>query len=27
MTWVAKTGCVEYHIAILERLVNFFPPE
>src|SRR5436305_11575572 len=27
MTWVAKVGCAEHHIAILERLVNSFPPE
>src|SRR5436309_9414673 len=27
MTWVAKVGCAEDHIAILERLINSFPPE
>ena len=25
MTWLAKTGCAEHHIAILERLINSFP--
>ena len=27
MTWVAKTGCVEHYVVILERFVNSFPPE
>jgi hypothetical protein len=27
MTWVAKAGCAEHHVAVLERLVNSFPPE
>lgn len=27
MTWLAKAGCAEHHVAVLERLVNSFPPE
>ena len=27
MTQVAKTGCVEHYIVILERFVNSFPPK
>ena len=27
MTWLAKVGCVKHHVAVLERLVNSFPPE
>ena len=27
MTRLAKAGCAEHHVAVLERLVNSFPPE
>ena len=27
IAWFAKAGCAEHHIAVIERLVNSFPPE
>jgi hypothetical protein len=27
MAWLAKADCAEYHVAVIERLVNSFPPE
>jgi hypothetical protein len=26
MPWQAKPGCAKHHIAVIERLINFFPP-